>query len=377
MSLKDQVAVIGVGNTKYGVFPEHDDYSLGVWAFKEALEDSGVNVSEIDGLIVNRTGNYQKMAELLGINPNYVMQLPAEGRQSGASIQLAAMAIAAGVVNTVALIYSNNGKSAGMKYGGKNDTYGSGDGTEWFPYGMTSPGAYHALMFQRHMHLYGTKSQQLAAIPVTFRKHAALNPGAVMREIITVEDHQNSRFIVEPLHIYDYCLINDGAVCLILTSKDRARGYKQKPVFISGFGQATTFTESSTPPEDFWYGALNNVANQVYKIAGVDRNDMDGLMIYDNFSPTVLFSLEGFGFCPVGEGGEWIQNGRLELGGQFPTNTSGGHLSESYMQGWGLNVEAVRQLRGQCEDRQIKNANYIQYICAAPVATSIIYRRDQ
>ncbi|MDR7076053.1 acetyl-CoA acetyltransferase [Neobacillus niacini] len=376
MNLKDKAAVVGVGTTKYGVFPEHDDYSLGVWAFKEALEDSGIDKSEIDGLIVNRISNYQKMAEILGINPTFIKQLPSEGRQSGTSIQLAVMAIALGIVKTVALIYGNNGKSIGMKYGGMNSTYGSGNGSEWFPYGMTSPGAHHALMFQRHMHLYGTTSEQLAAIPIAFRKHASLNPNAVMRKKITVKDHQTSRYIVEPLHIYDYCLINDGAVCMILTSKERSRNYKKKPVIISGFGQATAFTNSSVPPEDFWYEAMNETATQVYRMAEVDRNDMDGLMIYDNFSPTVLFSLEGFGFCPIGEAGEWIQNGRLELEGEFPTNTNGGHLSESYMQGWNLNVEAVRQLRGECLERQIKDANFIQYMCASPVVTSIIYRRD-
>ena len=111
-------------------------------------------------------------------------------------------------------------------------------------------------------------------------------------------------------------------------------------------------------------------------MAGVQRDDLDALMIYDNFSPTVLFSLEGFGFCNQGEGGAWMQDGRLELGGQFPTNTSGGHLSESYMQGWGLNAEAVRQLRGECGARQVEDAKLIQYMCAAPLITSIIYGRD-
>jgi len=231
-------------------------------------------------------------------------------------------------------------------------------------------------MFARHMHQYGTTSAQLAAIPVAFRKHASLNPSAVMRELITVEQHQASKFIAEPLHIYDYCMINDGGVALIITSADRAKDMKRPPAYIRGFSQSSKLKDSTFPPDDLWYSAIQKTATDVYEMAGVKHEDLDALMIYDNFSPTVLFSLEGFGFCKQGEGGDWIQNGRLELGGQFPTNTSGGHLSESYMQGWGLNVEAVRQIRGECNQRQIKDAKLIQYMCAAPLMTSIIYGKD-
>ena len=121
---------------------------------------------------------------------------------------------------------------------------------------------------------------------------------------------------------------------------------------------------------------MQSVARQTYPMAGVTHDDLDGLMIYDNFSPTVLFTLEGFGFCRQGEGGPFVEDGRLELGGEFPSNTDGGHLSNSYMQGWALNVEAVRQLRGECGERQIKDAKLIQYMCAAPLVTSIIYGTD-
>ena len=121
---------------------------------------------------------------------------------------------------------------------------------------------------------------------------------------------------------------------------------------------------------------MQSVAREVYAMAGAGPAEMDALMIYDNFTPTVLFSLEGFGFCPVGESGPWVAEGKLGLGGEFPTNTSGGHLSESYMQGWALNVEAVRQVRGECGARQVKDAALVQYMTAAPVITSIIYGRE-
>ncbi len=241
---------------------------------------------------------------------------------------------------------------------------------------MTSPGAAHAIMFRRHMHLYGTTSEQLASVSVAFRKHAALNPDAVMREPITVEDHQRSKLIAAALHLLDYCLINDGGCALILTTAERAGDMRVKPVYVRGMGQATALRDSNMPPEDFWFAPMQKSGNDVLRTAGVSRDDLDALMIYDNFTPTVLFSLEGFGFCPRGESGPFVQGGTLELGGRWPSNTDGGHLSNSYMQGWALNVEAVRQLRGECGARQVQGARLIQYMCAAPLTTSIIYGSD-
>ena len=374
--LRNRAAVIGVGTTKFGRLPGNDTYDLGAWALREALDDCGLKASDIDGVIVNRIPDYQRFCEAFGLNPRYALMTPGQGRMSGATIELAAMAIAAGMAKTIALVYGNDGRSAGDKYGGETDRYGSGGAGQFFPYGMTSPGAVHAMMFARHMHQFGTTSEQLAAVSVAFRKHAALNPNAVMRKPVTVEDHQESTFVAAPLHILDYCLINDGGVALILTSAERARDAKKPPVYIRGFSQATKLEESALPPEDYWYGPMQAAAKDVYEMAGVKHEDLDALMIYDNFSPTVLFSLEGFGFCKQGEGGDWMQGGRLELGGEFPTNTSGGHLSESYMQGWALNAEAVRQLRGECAERQVRDARLIQYMCAAPLMTSIIYGRD-
>jgi acetyl-CoA acetyltransferase len=295
---------------------------------------------------------------------------------SGASIEQAAMAIASGMCHTVALVYGNNGKTAGDRYGGATDRYGSGGAGQWFPYGMTSPGAVHAMMFNRHAHEYGTTAEQLAHVAVTFRDHAALNPGAVMRDRVTVEQVLASRFVCEPLHLFDYCLINDGGVALILTAADRARDMARPPVYVRGFAMATALKGSSMPPEDYWRAPMQAAARDLTAMTGLTPPNMDAFMIYDNFSPTVLFSLEGFGICPVGESGPFVAEGRLALGGSHPTNSSGGHMSESYMQGWALNVEAVRQIRGDCGARQLKDCNLVQYVCAAPMVSGIVYGKD-
>jgi acetyl-CoA acetyltransferase len=374
--LAGRIAVAGVGTTRYGKLPEYDAYDLGVWALKAALEDCGLGFEDLDGLIINRIPDYQRFGEITGMNPRYTTITPGQGRFSGICIQTAAAVIAAGMASTVALVYGNNGRSGGDRYGGASDAYGSGGAGFWFPWGMTSPGAFHALMARRHMALYGTTNDHLGTVAATFRRHAALNPAAVMREPFTLADYHASRWICEPLHLLDYCLINDGGVALILTTAERARDMRRPPVYVRGFGQATALKGSTFPPEDFWRAPMRLVADDVYRMAGLGRGDMDALMIYDNFTPTVLFSLEGFGFCDEGEGGPFVAEGNLALGGTFPTNTSGGHLSESYMQGWALNVEAVRQVRGACGARQVPNCAHVQYIAAAPVVTSIIYGRD-
>ena len=374
--LAGSVAVVGVGTTRYGKLPEYDAYDLGVWALKAALEDCGLGFEDIDGLIINRIPDYQRFGEITGINPRYTTITPGQGRFSGICIQTAVAVIAAGLASTVALVYGNNGRSAGDHYGGASDAYGSGGAGLWFPYGMTSPGAFHALMMRRHMEEFGTTTDQLGAIASTFRKHASLNPDAVMRTPFTPEEYRAARYICEPLRLLDYCLINDGGVAMILTSAERARDLRKPPAYLRGLGQASALAGSTFPPEDYWRAPMRQVAEDVYGMAQARPQDMDALMIYDNFTPTVLFSLEGFGFCAPGESGPWVAGGKLALGGEFPTNTSGGHLSESYMQGWALNVEAVRQVRGECGARQVKDAALVQYMTAAPVITSIIYGRE-
>ncbi len=369
--LSDKIAVIGVGNTRYGNFPHIDEYGLAAQAFRNALDDSGLQKSKVDGMLVCRIPSYARMGEVLGINPRWSLTLPPHGRMSGMGIIEAATAIAAGHADYVALMYANIGRSRRVNYGGDESP-----GT-WDPWGFTSPGAAHAMMFRRHMEMFGTTTRQLAEVSVSVRYHACLNPDAVMRNPITIEDHESARFITAPLRLLDYCLINDGAVCLILTSKERAKDFKKPPVLISGFGGQETFSPSSISnfDMDFWHPAVKASGEQARGMAGVTHDDIDALMCYDNFSPTVLFSLEGLGFCPQGEAGRFVEGGTLSLGGKLPTNTDGGHLSNSYMQGWALNVEAVRQLRGECGARQVPDCEVVQYVQATPCTRSIIYTR--
>jgi acetyl-CoA acetyltransferase len=369
--LTNKIAVIGVGNTRYGNFPETDEYGLAAQAFRNAVADSGIDKNAIDGLLVCRIPYYARMGEVLGLDPCWTLTLPPHGRMSGMGIIEAAMAIEAGYATHVALLYANIGRSRRVNYGGDESP-----GT-WDPWGMTSPGAAHALMFRRHMELYGTTTCQLAEVSVAIRYHACLNPDAVMRNPITIEDHESARHIVAPLRLLDYCLINDGAVCIILTSAERARDFRKPPVLISGFGGQDSFSRSAISNFDIdaWYPAVQSAGKQAYGMAGVSHDDIDALMCYDNFSPTVLFSLEGLGFCPRGEAGRFVEGGTLSLGNRLPTNTDGGHLSNSYMQGWALNVEAVRQVRGECGARQVPECNIVQYVQSTPCTRSIIYTR--
>ena len=372
---KDSVAVVGVGTTRYGAMPEHDATSLGIWALREAAQDAGIELHDVDGLICQRLSDYQKLVQITNISPKLVTATPGAGRMTGGTIQMAVQAILSGMLDTVAVVYGNDGRSAGARYGGKGDNYGTGADQMWFPYGMTSPGAVHSMLFQRHAHLYGTRVEQLGAISVGFRKHALLNPNAVMRKPITLEDYLESRFICEPLRLLDYCLINDGGVAMILTSGERARHLRQRPVYVRGLAQVSRLAQGELP-DDFGFAAMQRASQTVHDMAEIGREEVDALMIYDNFTPIVVFALEGFGYCPRGEGGPFVQSGVLELGGRYPTNTNGGHLSESYMQGWNLQVEAVRQLRGGLGQRQVPGAEVVQYLQGGPLCTSIIYATE-
>jgi acetyl-CoA acetyltransferase len=364
------VAVAGVATTAFGSFPETDATGLALEALGSALDDAGLERAQVDGLITSRVPSYARLCELARIEPAFVWALPPHGRMSGVGLTAAVDAVAGGRAEVVALAYGNDGRSRRVFYGGSG---WSEDQDLWQAWGMTSPGAEHALLFERHRHLYGTTSEQLAEVAVAFRSHAARNPQAVMREPIGVQDHQRSRYVVEPLHLLDYCLINDGGVALVVTTAERARDCRHGGVEVLAAATAGGLSSASFPPEDFWRAPMQACAEATFGATGLGPQDVDVAQIYDNFSPTVLFTLEGFGYCAPGEGGAFVEGGALALDGHLPTNTSGGHLSESYMQGWALNVEAVRQVRGTADGRQVRGARVAHYMCAAPICSSILY----
>lgn len=382
MTIRDKTAIVGVGTTEFGLHyrkpdPETTAFDLGAEAFEVALADSGLKKSDVDGLVSARIPSYTRLADILGIrHPRLVNTFEGTGRMSGVVLQTAVQAIVTGQAEVVACVYGNNGRSAGAKYGG-----GSGDprgdvSTAIYDamHGMTSPGAYVSMMYQRYRYLYGAPDDALAPIAINNRRNGALNPNAVMQKPITHEDYLASRFIAEPLRLLDYCLINDGGVAFIVTSAERAKDLAKPPVYISGTAASGDLTNYYTST-DFFGAACKDVADRVFAQAGMGPSDIGSLQIYDNFTPTILFSLEGMGFCKPGEAWEFVKDGRIELEGELPINTGGGHTAESYMQGWALHVEAVRQLRGEAGDRQVPGLETVQYVCASPIVTSHIFRR--
>ena len=353
-SMKDKAVICGVGATKQGKLPGSTQLSLAIDAFKDAIADAGIAKDEVDGLFTfsGTTApegplNYLRLGEALGINPRVTGTMAMGGGTAGALVQTAAMAVATGQAEVVACVFGDAAKTGGSRF-----DRASGWGDSWGIWGMMGAAANSAVAASRHMALYGTTSAQLAEVSVACRRHASMNPNAVMRDPITVDDHQNSRWIVEPLRLLDCCLISDGGVCVIVTTPERAKAMAKPPVYISGMGQA--YTAQTLEREDWWYVPHQKLAlKQAFDMAGVRPSDVNVAQLYDNFTISVILWLEHAGFCKVGEGGSFVENGRIQLGGELPVNTAGGNLSESYMEGWLHIVEAVRQVRGESGPRQV------------------------
>ncbi|MFF3574569.1 thiolase family protein [Nocardia jiangxiensis] len=367
----NDVAVVGVGQSNFRELYSNKDtsrdlYGLAAGAFREALDDAGIEKSEVDGLLCTNV-KYGRMADVLGMhNVRFVHDLEGSGRMSGVVLQEACALVRAGLADVVACVYATNGRSARLTYGGEEAGPTASYDTM---YGMTSPGAYVAMMYQRYRQLYGASEDALAALAINNRRNAALNPAAVFQQEIDRDDYMASRFVSEPLRKLDYCLINDGGVAFIVTSLERARSMRKPPVRVIGTAGMSNLTNFYTS-EDFFYSACSEVASRLYKETGLKPDHVDCLQVYDNFTPTILFTLEGFGHAPKGGSWEWVQDGRIHRDGPRPLNTSGGHTSESYMQGFALHVEAVRQARGEAGERQVANCETVQYMCASPIVTS-------
>ena len=265
------------------------------------------------------------------------------------------MAVTSGMATYVACCFGDAAKT-----GKKRPTHAAGgylgietaNNAAWGAYGAAT---WSALTASRHMALYGTTTEQLGEVAVAARRHASLNPDAMMRKPITLDDHQASRMIVEPFRLLDCCLINDGGACVIVTTAERARDLRATGGPIAGMGQG--FTTQDHEREDWWYGPhQKDAVDRAYAMAGVGPDDIDVAELYDNFTISVILWLEHAGFCKVGEGGAFVEDGRIRLGGELPVNTHGGHLSAGHPQGWWTIVEGVSQMRGDAGERQVPGA---------------------
>ena len=372
--MRDKTAIVGIGQSEYGRFLPDSQLRLGAKALKAALEDAGLRREDIDGIAIHLGWplgvDYDRVAETYGLDLRWVTQTWLHGRFVTSMVQQAAMAVACGLANVVACFTAISFTRERQILGGPGDTEGAreegGTHGESPPYGLTAPAGGAALGMQRYMHLYGATSEQLAAVPIAFRKHALKNPNAVMKQPLTLEGHQASRMVVDPLHLYDCSLITDGAAVVLVTSSEKARDLKQLPIYISGMqGMRSGRDEFIFAPRGLGINQQRSTNEKpddlAYRMAGIEREDVDALYTYDAFSPLVLFTLERFGFCGPGEAAAWVQGGRIELGGELPMNTSGGLLSEAHIGGWNSILEMVRQLRGTAGERQMANAKCLQW----------------
>jgi len=332
-------------------------------AAKSAIEDAGLRKSDIDGVLTAVPYNSVHMpsmalCEYLGIHPSYSDSTITGGASFETHVGHAMAAIQAGFCTTCLITYGSTQKSDRSR--NPQGTYGDPEPPWQFeaPYGPPLPLAAYAMAARRHMHEFGTTSEQLAEVAVATRKWASLNPKAYTREPLSIDDVMNSPIVTDPLHRYDCCLVTDGGGAVVVTSLERARDLKKRPVAVLGFADNHSHMGISQMP-DLVRTAASVTGPKAFGMAGVKPTDIDVTQIYDSFTITVLLCLEDLGFCAKGDAGSFVSKQRTAPGGDFALNTSGGGLSYCHpgMFGIFLIIEAVRQLRGECGERQVPSAD--------------------
>jgi len=362
-SIRGKVAIVGAADTEVGKVPHLSATALCVEAARRAMENAGITKDQIDGLVTCNSMaepymyHAEVIAEYLQIFPRYCISANAGGGTTMTSIQHAATAIASGVCETVLVSLGDSLRSGLTREQSKKMQSSTGHPEFETPYGATVP-AFYALIARAHMDAYGTTPEQFAAVAVSGRRHAARNPTAQMRELITVEEVLNSRMIADPLHLLDCSLVSDGGAAIIMTSTERAADFPHDPVYILGAGEGHSH-EHISQARSLTTSAAVESGRRAYRMAGLGPQDVDVAQIYDCFTPVVLIELEDLGFCAKGEAGAFVAAGETDLGGMLPMNTHGGMLSHCHPGNPGAMfslTEAVSQLRRQAGDRQVKDA---------------------
>ena len=363
MSLSKKVALVGVDESdEIGICEGKTALILHAEAARNALRDAGVEKSDVDGLFTAGPSVMQ-LAEYLGIKPSYMDGTSVGGSSFVIQVEHAAAAIEAGLCSVALITHGEMGYSARRGMASRGGGPGRFFDPEMpmmqfeLPYGVGGPPSVYSMAAMRHMHQYGTTHEQLAEIAVASRKWAQLNPRAFMRDPMTIDDVLSSRWIAYPFHLYDCCLVTDAGGACVVVGAERARSLRKKPVWVLGSGEATTHSSMLNNP-DLTQTPARYSGKRAFEMAGVTHKDIDVVEVYDSFTYTALVTIEELGFCKKGEGGPFLADQRTAPGGDFPMNTNGGGLSYTHpgMYGMFLIIEAVRQLRGECGERQVANA---------------------
>jgi len=355
--LSNSVCIVGVDESDdLGTLPETSQLSLHLQSIHNAVSDAGLKISDIDGVFTAGQHSPALLGEALGINPRYIDGTSVGGCSFIIMAGHAMLALHHGMCDVAVVSHGESGRSGvGVTRG--RDTSLSGQFE--IPYGFGGAPTYFGMITTRHMHDYGTTLEQWAQVAVSTRAWAALNPKARFRDPLTIEDVLNSRPMFYPFNLLNICLVTDAGGAVVLTRADRAKDCAKKPVYIRGAGEGTEHvmvTEMKNMPLS---EATRRSGEKAFNMAGVSHGDFNHIMLYDAFTSGPPIMLESLGFCKPGEGVSFFEEGRSTPGGSLPINTNGGGLSYTHSGMYGIfpMIEATRQLRGECGDRQVPNAS--------------------
>ena len=382
MSISGKAVIAGIGATDFSKNSGRSELRLAAEAVTDALNDAGLSPQDVDGLVTfTMDSNLETaVARSTGIGDlKFFSQIGYGGGAAAATVQQAVLAVASGIAEVVVAYRAFNERSEfrfGQVMTGLTVNADSrGVEYSWsYPHGLSTPAASVAMFAQRYMHEYGATSEDFGRVAVACRKHAANNPQAFFYgKPITLADHQASKWIAEPLHLLDCCQESDGAVAMVITSSERARDLKQKPVIVKAASQGIADGQQSMT--SFYRDDITGlpemavVANELYAQSGLTPEDFQTAVIYDHFTPFVMTQLEEFGFCKRGEAKDFVRAGMHARGGKLPINTHGGQLGEAYIHGMNGVAEAVRQVRGTAAN-QVADVHNVLVTAGTGVPTS-------
>ncbi len=380
MSISRATAIAGIGATEFSKASGRSELQLACEAVSAAIDDAGLQPADVDGLVTFTmdTNPEIEVARNVGIGDlQFFSRIHYGGGAACATIQQAAMAVATGMADVVVAYRAFNERS-GRRFGsGSKEWEPTAEGVSfgWVTaHGFMTPAAWVAMFASRYLHEYGVTTEAFGHVSVAARRHAATNPRAHFYERpITLDDHQASRWIVEPLRLLDCCQETDGGQAILVTSAERARDLPNVPVLVVGSAQGSGAGQEQMTsfhrPDITGLPSMGVVARQLWAQSGLTPADIQTAVVYDHFTPFVLTQLEEFGFCARGEAGDFVAGGRIELGGELPVNTHGGQLGEAYLHGMNGIAEAVRQVRGTAVN-QVDDVEHVLVTAGTGVPTS-------